>query len=400
MLLRLAWANVWYRKTRAALSVTAVAIGIAMMVTMLSLSHGTLAEVARRMTSVDAELIVLPAQESVIFTAGAAFSGKYRNLIETTQVDGRPAVKQVIEVLWDTVRMAGQQQRLFGIDPADLPAFLGERKLLRGRLPDADGKFRRLLDSLRDQHGRYDVDAVSEQQLAAGCELLIDERLAKAGGYEIGDEVVALGRTWRIVGITQTGVAARVFCPIQTLRHIKLAGVDWSSMFFVKLRPGVDVQRAAEVIADRTKARVEERSGVRRLFFESFAQVYAYINIASAVALVVCFLVIMVTMYTMVVERTGQIAVLKAMGAGRGLLLAQSVVEAGILSVLGTVWGIVFALVAKKVIETAMPLLTVDIELRWIVLAVVVGIVGGTISALYPGWRAGKVEPAVALQNE
>ncbi len=113
----------------------------------------------------------------------------------------------------------------------------------------------------------------------------------------------------------------------------------------------------------------------------------------------VCFLLICVTMYTMVVERTGQIAIIKAMGAGRLMLLAQSVLEAAILSVAGTAGGLALAMLARWIIEKTMPLLTVEVKLKWFVLAIVVGVVGGTVSALYPGWRAGKVEPALALQN-
>jgi len=400
MLVRLAWANVWQRKTRACLSILAVGLGVGMMVTMLSLSHGTLAEVARRMSSVDAELMVLPAQDNLIFTGGAAFSDKYRKLIEQVRVDGRPVAKKVIPVLWDTIYMAGQQQRLFGIDPADMPAFLGSRRLLRGRLPDENGRFRAILRQLRGADGRYDPERLSDEQLEAGCELLIDARLAKAGSYKVGDEVLALGRNWRIVGIVEPGVAARVFCPIQTLRHIKLAGAKWSSMFFVKLHDGVDPNAAAEAIGKVTRARVELSSAAYRLLFESFRQVYAYINIASAVALLVCFLLIMVTMYTMIVERSRQIAILKSMGAGPWLLMGQSLFEASILSILGTVLGILLAFGAKVVIEHAMPLLTVEITQRWLLLAMLVGVLGGLASAIYPGWRAGRVEPAAVLQNE
>jgi putative ABC transport system permease protein len=126
---------------------------------------------------------------------------------------------------------------------------------------------------------------------------------------------------------------------------------------------------------------------------------YAYIWVASAVAMTVCFLLICVTMYTMVVERTGQIAIIKAMGGGRLMLLAQSMLEAAILSVAGTAGGLLLAMLARWVIERTMPLLTVEVRAKWLVLAVVVGIVGGTLSALYPGWRAGRVQPAVALQN-
>jgi ABC-type lipoprotein release transport system permease subunit len=47
-----------------------------------------------------------------------------------------------------------------------------------------------------------------------------------------------------------------------------------------------------------------------------------------------------------------------------------------------------------------MPLSTVDIQPRWLLLAVLVGLVGGTGSALYPGYRAARLDPATALSFE
>ncbi len=401
MLLRLAWANVWHRKARAFLSILAVAIGIAMMVTMLALAHGTLGEVADRMSSVDADLIVLPSQSTLI-TGGADFKDKHGQIIEQVEYQDRPVVERVVPVLWQQVRMGGREQRMFGIDRADMASFLGPRKLLAGRLPGDE--FAHRIDELRRPDGLYNPEAVSEQDLAAGCELLIDQRLAVAGGYNVGDKVMILGRDWRIVGIVEPGVAARVFCPIETLRHIRYAGDRRVTAFYVQLRPEVGSDpilrdRIATTVGDSIKALAEPLGSVQGILEETFATMYAYIWAASGVAMTVCFLLICVAMYTMVVERIGQIAILKAMGAGRAMLMAQSVLEAAILSVAGTAGGLVLAVVAKWVIERVLPLLTVEVRAKWFVLAIVVGIVGGTVSALYPGWRAGRVEPATALQN-
>jgi ABC-type lipoprotein release transport system permease subunit len=403
MLLKLAWSSVWHRKTRAILSILAVAIGIAMMVTMLALAHGTLGEVADRMTNVDADLLVLPSQTTLV-AGGAEFKDKHGQVIEQVTYQGQPVVQQAIAVLWQPIRMAGKEQRMFGIDPADMASFLGTRKLLEGRLPDADGSFRRMLDALRRPSGLYDVTAVTPAQLAAGCELLIDKRLAVAGKYKVGDEVGALGQTWRIVGIVEPGVAAWAFCPIQTLRHISQLGELRATVFYVKLRPEVsrdplELDRIALAISDASKTIVEPLGAIQSMWETTFATMYAYIWVASAVAMTVCFLLICVTMYTMVVERTGQIAIIKAMGGGRWMLLAQSVIEAAILSVAGTAAGITLAMLARWIIEKTMPLLTVEVRAKWFLLAIGVGIIGGTLSALYPGWRAGKVQPALALQN-
>lgn len=403
MLFRLAWASVWHRKLRAVLSILAVAIGIAMMVTMLALAHGTLGEAADRMGNVDADMLVMPSTASLV-TARASFRKGHQQAIEQVQLDGQRIVKEIVPVLWEEIIMAGKDQRMYGIDPANMQVFLGPRRVLQGQFPDADGLFRKALDSLRRPDGSYDAKALTPEQLQLGCELLIDQRLAVAGKYKVGDQVQALGRQWRIVGIVEPGVAGRVFCPIQTLRHINFDGLEYSVAYYVRVSPGLAkdtfaADRAASAISSAVKVQCEPLSSIPRMFEEKFGVMYAYIDVASGVAMTVCFLLILVTMYTMVVERTGQIAVLKAMGASRGLLLLQSIAEAAILSVSGTALGLGLSVVAKRLIETFQPLLTVALSPRWIVLAVLVGIVGGTTSALYPGWRAGKIEPALALQS-
>jgi ABC-type lipoprotein release transport system permease subunit len=47
-----------------------------------------------------------------------------------------------------------------------------------------------------------------------------------------------------------------------------------------------------------------------------------------------------------------------------------------------------------------MPLQTVDIQSRWLLLAVVIGLAGGAMSAVYPGYRAARLDPATALSYE
>jgi putative ABC transport system permease protein len=115
------------------------------------------------------------------------------------------------------------------------------------------------------------------------------------------------------------------------------------------------------------------------------------------VALVVCFLIILLTMYTIVVERTREIGVLRALGASRFMILRGALGESLLICCAGTILGIILAYSAKLGIEQVKPLLTVAIEPRWVLLALAIGIVGGTLSALYPGWRAARLDPGLAL---
>lgn len=420
----LAIAHLLHRKLRTLLSVLAVGIGITMLLVMLGLSHGMLNEVADRVQSVDAELIVLPENENVIFTAGAAFSSKIGAVIDAFEYGGRRAVQRTIGVMIDTLHLGGQQQRLFGVDHDDMPAFLGKRRMLGGRLFDEGRAFGDRLDALRSEAGYYDPALISDEELAAACELVIDSRLARVGGYAVGDRVTFLGRSFQIVGIVESGVAGRVFCPIQVLQLIKNGGVPWVSLFFVQLQPGREAESSAavqtgiaprgptpvaspsfeEAVADalsvKLKARVEPKGAYRALMYESFSSIYVYINAASAVALIVCFLIILLSMYTMVLERTREIGILKSLGAGRLYLIGESVTEAVIVCISGTALGIVMAYAAKFGIEAAKPLLTISIEPAFIAIAVAIGIIGGAASALYPGYRAARLDPVAALSFE
>ncbi len=394
-------ANILHRKLRSTLCMLAVAVGIAMLVVMLSLSHGTLNEVAERMESVPAELIVMPRGENAVYASGNYFGDGHERLIRATQVDGRPVVDRVIPVYWLTAPVGGQKQRIFGIYRLDAPALFGQRKLVEGRMFDAEGRFERAVAERAGAGGGYDVDAMPAELLEHGLEAVIDQRLQRVAKLNVGDRVPMLGRVFTIVGIVETGVAARVFVPIQTLRHINSSGLRRSTMFFVRLNHSEAAEKAATAIeTDVPDTQVIEKNAYSRMLYEGFSQIYAFINIASCLALIVCFLFTLLTMYTLVLERTREIGILRSIGATRRYIIRLTIEESLLLCGGGTVLGILLAVAAKIGIERAMPLQTVQIEWRWIALALLVGIVGGVGSAIYPGYRAARLDPATALAYE
>ncbi len=412
-MLALAWANLMHSKVRTALSALAVGLGIMLMLISKGLAGGSIAEVAERMQSVDAELVVLPAQDNIIFTNSAPFPRAVRKFIEKQSDDEGPLAAAVIPVFFGQIRMGGQQQRLFGVDPAQMGLFLGNRRVIEGSVFARARDFARRLEDPATEFPSEDApDEVVSAFLEPGLELVIDERLRRVGRldeqsgsrvpYEIGDEIRVMGRGFHIVGVVETGVAGRVFAPLQTLREIALAGETKSSMFFVKLRPDVDPVTAADQLAATlgNAARVELKSEYGKLLRDSFAQVNMYMNASSGLALVVCFLFILLTMYTIVIQRTREIGILKSLGVTRLDLIRLSVIEALIISLTGVAIGIGISFVAKWGLGIARPLLTVDLSIGLLIFAICIGVVGGVASALYPGYRAAQLDPAVALSHE
>ncbi len=412
-MLALAWANLMHNKVRTALSALAVGLGIMLLLVSNGLAGGSIAEVAQRMQSVDAELVILPAQDNIIFTNGAPFPRIYRKYIEKQGDERGPLATAIIPVLFGQVHMGGQQQRLFGVDPAQMPLFLGARRAVAGKVFDRAHDFaRRIEDGPAELLPPEADEAAVNAFLEPGLELVIDDRLQRVGRldertgeripYQIGDRILVMGKQFRLVGVVKAGVAGRVFTPLQTLREIVLAGEAKASMFFVKLRPDVDPVAAADRLAAAlgSDARVELKSEYGVLLRDSFAQVNVYMNASSGLALVVCFLFILLTMYTMVLERTRETGILKSLGVTRFGLLRLSIIEALLISVAGVLIGIGIAFAAKWGLSAARPLLTVELTVGRLILAIAIGLLGGTLSALYPGYRAARLDPAVALSHE
>ncbi|HOO17818.1 MAG TPA: ABC transporter permease [Phycisphaerae bacterium] len=412
-MLRLAWANLMHRKLRTTLSVLAVGIGIALLLVSKGLANGSIAEVNQRMQSVDAQLVVLPAQENILFTNGAPFPGVFERLLARQADEHGPLATAVIPVFFAQVRMGGQQQRVFGVDPRQMSLFLGSRRVLEGRAFDqAFSMAEKTAELRRPTTQIVEAESLPPEILEAGLELIIDDRLRRVGEfdaasgtnrpYRIGDEIRIMSRGFRIVGVVETGVAGRVFAPIQTLREILNGGEPWSTMFFVKLRPDLDPVAAADRFQSvlGQQARVELKSEYGKLLHESFAQVNMYMTASSGLALVVCFLFILLTMYTMVLERTREIGILKALGMTRLSLLSLSISEALVVSSSGALIGIGLAYGARYVLNVLRPLLTVELPLSMLAVALGLAVIGGGLSALYPGYRAARLEPAVALTCE
>jgi putative ABC transport system permease protein len=321
-------------------------------------------------------------------------------MIRDLRLHGQPAVRDVIPILFDTVRLGGQQQRLFGVQRASIPSFIAGRRLVAGRWFDQDGRFEQHVSQLSDPDGRYDPDAVDAEPLQAACELVIDTRLARVGDYRLGDQVQVLSRSFRIVGIVETGVAGRVFCSLAVLRHIKMGGAAWSSTYFVKLRDGALAEQAADALARRIQARVELKGDYSKLLWESFAQVFAYMMAISALLIFGWIVFVFLIIYTMVLERTREIGILKALGASRLFIVRQTVCEALIIAGSGTAGGMALSFVARWAADRFVPLLTVDLQPRWFLLALLIGLVGAVLSAAYPGYRAARLDPIQALSYE
>ena len=107
---------------------------------------------------------------------------------------------------------------------------------------------------------------------------------------------------------------------------------------------------------------------------------------------------IMNVLFVSVKERTNEIGILKAIGCSQRDILLEFLLEAACISFIGAVLGVLSALAITPIIEQ----LSVRVELSWwgALLSLLFGCITGTIFGFYPAWKASRLVPVVALNQE
>ena len=399
-------ANVLHHKLRSALSALGVAIGVCMLVTLSGLTHGTLAEVGDRWQGVDADLIVYPSvqTDNIAAISGAGLSQRDVSAVTAlTSDDGSPAVERATPVYINRLYAGGQHHNIVGVDPEGLPGLMGGRSILDGRCFDPEGKFARWLHKkLTTPLPDGEVLDISKKELAdeGGLEMVIDTRLAKVAGLKVGDKLLAFDHDFTIVGIVPDGALARAFIPRATAEYLCSGLLGRYTLLFVKVRPGVAAGAVANQVRRMPGRKAMALNDYTGMLEEQFRLMYVVVAAVDVIVLAVVFLFILVTLFTMVIQRTREIAILRSMGASGGYIVRGVCIESLILTVTGFLLGVAMSFGAAELIRAIKPLLTVTITPGWIALAAIAALAGGALAALYPASCAVRVDVVEALNLE
>ena len=125
-----------------------------------------------------------------------------------------------------------------------------------------------------------------------------------------------------------------------------------------------------------------------------------FIRSMVVVGVAISFLVILLTMYTIVMEKTREIGILKALGASRISILKLIVQETLLMAAMGTAFGLASTFLVRIILRVTTPTLTILISEGWIFRAIVLALVGAIAGALYPAYRAALIDPVDALAYE
>ena len=120
----------------------------------------------------------------------------------------------------------------------------------------------------------------------------------------------------------------------------------------------------------------------------------------GAISLVVGAIGILTMMWISVNERTTEIGLAKAVGAGSGQILGLFLVEASLLSLVGGALGVAVGVGIARAIRLALPGLPVHTPVRYVVFALLVSLAVGLASGVLPARRAARMDPVRALREE
>jgi putative ABC transport system permease protein len=351
--------NIFYRKTRTVTTMAGVALGVVLVVLTVGIAHGFLHDQGRRNSAVTAEIMLGPPGSTFGLSLNPTLSLPLELADKIQPIDG---VRDVVPV--------GQYLSGHVIDGIDYDAFTK-------------------VSDLRVVEGR---------PISSGDEVIIDRIQQKQRKLKVGDTMKIFDRQFLVVGIFEPESLARIKVPLPTMQEY--LNRKLCSMLLVKL---ADPSRQEEVAA-QIKLRFPDHSvtltrDLPILIGRGIPALQTFLSVVISLSIMVSSLVILLTMYTTVAERTRQIGVLKSLGASKALIAGDIEKEALVISALGVLVGSLLSVAGKFLITRLTPI-SVELEPLWLFYALALGLLAGGLGALYPALRAANLDPVKALAYE
>jgi putative ABC transport system permease protein len=357
--------NVLHRPLRTLITILAVAIEVTLVIIVVGLTSGLLAESAKRIEGVGADIMVQPPSASVFM----AFSGAPMPIAIGGKLEQLEYVQAVAPVLLQ-FNSTGLEI-VYGIEQSTFKAVTGGFVFHEGH------------------------------DLADPNDIIVDDVYAKSKKVKMGQTIHVLEHDFHVVGIVEHGKGARLFVFLSTLQD--MAGArDKASVFFIKCDR---TDHTAAVIDEirQLLPRYEIRplkDFISLMTSSNLPGLGAFINVMIGIAVVIGFLVIFLSMYTTIIERTREIGVLKALGASKPYIVRIILSETTLLCVAGVIGGIGLSFLMRSIFIKLFPTLTILISVSWILRAGLIAVVGGLLGAAYPAWMASRKDPVEALAYE
>ena len=362
-LAQMLWGSIVARPLRSALTVVAIAIQVILVLLIVGLTSGVLSEWGKRQEGVGADILVQPPNSSVFL----AFISAVMPESLGDKLASLPGVDEVAPAL--VLTESKNLVIVYGID------YKRYNALSRGFL------FR------------------SGRPFESPDEVIADDIIAQTKHLKVGSSVTLLNRTFTVCGIVAHGKGARYFIPLKSAQDVASAEKR-VSMFYVRSKGDTEATRAQilKLVPDDRVLSMSEY--VTLMSSSNLPQLKPFTRTMVGLGVVISFLVVLLNMHTLVMERTREIGILKALGLSKMGIMRMLLGETLILTAFGSFLGIALTFFVQAVMKQAKPDTPILITGDWVLLAALLALAGAAIGATYPSLRAASYDPVVALAYE
>ena len=342
-----------------------VGVQIMLVLTLIGLSRGLLEDSANRAKGTGADIFLKPGKQGIMTFSTGQLREKF-----VSAVASQPNVEQAVGVLMQNVELVTS---INGVNVEDFARMNGGFHYLSGGPPKGPD------------------------------DLLVDEYYARQNHLKVGQNVNLINHIWKLSGIIQGGMLARLIVPLPTLQFLTGSAGNVSQIM-VKLK---DPQKLSESVKQLDTAFKDSLQAIpmadliSQLSIDHVGPLKIFIKVVTSMTVMVGIMVVFLAMYTAVVERTREIGILKALGAKPITIMDLLFREAIILGLIGWMIGIGLAYVAKTAIMYTIPasLTVIDVP-DWWPKAALIALSGAILGVIYPGLRAARQDAIEALSYE
>ena len=399
----LALKNVRKRGIRSWLTMLGVFVGIAAVVSLISLGQGLETAVTGQFGALSTDTLMIQGADTGFSPPGS------------TSV--RKMSKHDLEIIEEVPGIETTIPRLLRVANVEYNDILGFS--FTGSMPDDKKQIEEIYDSLnvKVEQGRLLKDG-DKGEIVLGNDFVRSDVYGKE--IRLGSTLKVEGGNFVVVGILQRSstftLNGAIFMMEDDMRRIYGISDEEIDFLVAKVEDENKIESVAEEIEKRIRRDRHQKKGQEDFEvqtplqgLETVQTIISVINIVVAgialIALLVGGIGITNTMFTSVLERTKEIGVMKAIGAKNSDVLLLFLIESGLLGLIGGLVGagigLSMALIVSQLANSALGdvIFKVAPSISLLLSSVSFSLIIGIFSGLVPAYQASKLNPVEALRK-
>jgi putative ABC transport system permease protein len=388
------------RMLRTSLTMIGIFIGIAAVVSLVSLGQGMQKAIQSQFASVGTDKIIIQGASAAFGPPGQNTAGK------VTEKDLR-----IVRTITGVSRSAGRILRSVNLEYQDtthtlFAASLSEKPEERALIMEAN--------NIQVQQGRL-LKSSDRKKVLAGQNLWNGKHLEK--NLELDAKILLNEQSFQVVGLLKKIGAGRddsILMNEQDARDLFNDTEEYSAIV-AQVGKGETPSKIADKINRAIRRERQQKEGFEDFTVSTSEDLIGTINTilgvvqavfigVALISLIVGGIGIMNTMYTSVLERTKDIGIMKAIGATNKDILTIFLIESAILGLTGGIIGIILGVTLSKTVEVIGKgiignLLQASFPIPLITGSLAFSCIVGLLSGVLPAIQASKLPPAEALRG-